>query len=216
MSVYGSTAGTELEDIIRKSEEGEANGAIIYQALALMAREQGYAEAAQVFSEIASMESHHSGFYAAMNARYPKDFWSLVDNIRQAEENADSRMPETIAKVRALGTKEALDAAEGMELIRSQERYHGEILKQLIERHKREERKDEASLTVNTACEASKAETTEENTGEQQKTGSDDSEVKVYVCRICGYEHVGSLDEEPDDYVCPLCHKGKEYFVEKE
>ena len=215
MSIYGATAGTELEDIIRKSEEGEANGAVIYQALALMAREQGCAEAAQVFSEIASMESHHSGFYAAMNARYPKDFWSLVDNIRQAEESADSRMPETIAKVRALGTKEALDAAEGMELIRSQERYHGEILKQLIERHQKEQSKDGRNNNGNASCEASKAETAEGNTVEKQKTGSDDSEIKVYVCRICGYEHVGSLDDEPDDYVCPLCHKGKDYFVEK-
>ncbi len=41
MSIYGATANTQLEDIIRKSEEGEANGAVIYQALALLAREQG-------------------------------------------------------------------------------------------------------------------------------------------------------------------------------
>lgn len=209
MSIYGATANTQLEDIIRKSEEGEANGAVIYQTLALLAREQGLTEEAQIFSEIANMESHHSGFYAAMNAKYPKDFWDIVKSIQQAEENADSRMPETIAKVRALGTEEAIAAAEGMELICSQERYHGEILKQLIARHERNQLQGEKNNCESGASIEDKVKSPEKN---EQK---DDSEVKVYVCKVCGYEHVGSLDDEPDDYVCPLCHKGKEYFVEK-
>ena len=215
MSIYGATAGTELEDIIRKSEEGEANGAVIYQALALMARELGLAEEAQIFSEIANMESHHSGFYAVMNAKYPQAFWDVVRSIQQAEENADSRMPQTIEKVRALGTPEALAAAEGMELISAQERYHGEILKQLIARHEREQNACEQSSNERSVNSSAMENSSMENTNEQQKTGSDDSEIKVYVCRICGYEHVGSLDDEPDDYVCPLCHKGKDYFEEK-
>lgn len=209
MSIYGATANTQLEDIIRKSEEGEANGAVIYQTLALLAREQGLTEEAQIFSEIANMESHHSDFYAAMNAKYPKDFWDIVKSIQQAEENADSRMPETIAKVRALGTEEAIAAAEGMELICSQERYHGEILKQLIARHERKLQQGKKNNCESSASIEDKVKSPEKN---EQK---DDSEVKVYVCKVCGYEHVGSLDDEPDDYVCPLCHKGKEYFVEK-
>ncbi|MBO6258758.1 MAG: hypothetical protein J6M93_05450 [Succinivibrio sp.] len=203
MSIYGATANTPLGEIIAKSEEGEANGAVIYQTLALLAREQGYAEEAQIFSEIANMESHHSGFYAAMNAKYPQDFWQIVKNIQQAEENADSRMPEIIEKVRALGTEEALAAAEGMEFICAQERYHGQILKQLIARHEQKAQRSEF-------CQDEKhsqppVEDRHENTG-----------VKVYVCKVCGYEYVGNLDDEPDDYVCPLCHKGKEVFVEKE
>lgn len=206
MSIHGATANTQLEDIIRKSEEGEANAAVIYQTLALLAREQGLTDEAQVFSEIANMESHHSGFYAAMNAKCPKDFWEIVKNIQKAEENADSRLPETIAKVRALGTEEALAAAEGMELICSQERYHGEILKQLIARHERNQQQGDKTDCENSAAAKSDVKNTEKK---------DDSEVKVYVCKVCGYEHVGSLDDEPDDYVCPLCHKGKEYFVEK-
>ncbi len=210
MSIYGATANTELEETIRKSEEGEALGAVIYQALALLAREQGFAEEAQIFSEIANMESHHSGFYAAMNAKYPQDFWALLKNMQQAEANADSRMPQTIEKVRALGTKEAVAAAEGMELICAQERYHSEMLKQLIARH---ERKTAEQNSSNLETEGiGLKEKTMENTADRKEK---DSEVKVYVCKVCGYEHVGSLDEEPDDYVCPLCHKGKEYFVEK-
>lgn len=210
MSIYGATANTELEDTIRKSEEGEALGAVIYQALALLAREQGFAEEAQIFSEIANMESHHSGFYAAMNAKYPQDFWGLLKNMQQAEANADSRMPQTIEKVRALGTKEAVAAAEGMELICAQERYHSEMLKQLIARHERRTAEQNSSNLETEGI--GLKEKTMENTADRKEK---DSEVKVYVCKVCGYEHVGCLDEEPDDYVCPLCHKGKEYFVEK-
>ncbi|MBQ7198341.1 MAG: rubrerythrin [Selenomonadaceae bacterium] len=38
---------------------------------------------------------------------------------------------------------------------------------------------------------------------------------KVYVCPLCGYEHIGDLNEEPDDWVCPLCGQPKSVFVEK-
>jgi rubrerythrin len=212
MSIYGATANTELEETIRKSEEGEALGAVIYQALALLAREQGFAEEAQIFSEIANMESHHSGFYAAMNAKYPQDFWALLKNMQQAEANADSRMPQTIEKVRALGTKEAVAAAEGMELICAQERYHSEMLKQLIARHERNAAGAGQNLSNSSSEGNALKEMSVDNTTDSKEKAS---EVKVYVCKVCGYEHVGSLDEEPDDYVCPLCHKGKEYFVEK-
>ncbi len=42
MSVYGATKDTELSKTIETSEQGEANGAVIYQALALIAREEGF------------------------------------------------------------------------------------------------------------------------------------------------------------------------------
>ena len=28
---------------------------------------------------------------------------------------------------------------------------------------------------------------------------------KVYVCPVCGYEHVGDINAEDDSYVCPIC-----------
>ncbi len=198
MSVYGATKDTELSKIIETSEQGEANGAVIYQALALIAREQGYAEEAEVFSEIANMEAMHAGFYAAMNAKYPQDFWELVKNIRNAEAAADGKMPAVIAKVRALGTKEALKAAEGMEFIREQENFHARILDKLIARH------EGMKMSENNEIK------------DEHAVRADNGGVKVYVCKVCGYEYVGNLDDEPDDYVCPLCHKGKEYFEVKE
>ena len=38
---------------------------------------------------------------------------------------------------------------------------------------------------------------------------------KVYVCQMCGYEHVGDIDAEPDGFVCPVCGQPKRAFKEK-
>lgn len=35
--------------------------------------------------------------------------------------------------------------------------------------------------------------------------------MKKYICRVCGYEHVGELDET---VVCPVCNLGAEFFKE--
>ncbi len=203
MSVYGATKGTDLEKIISDSEQGEANGTVMYQALAVIGREQGYAEEAELFSEMANMEAMHAGFYAAMNGKYPKDFFELLKVIQQAEEKADNKITENIKKVRALNTPEALSAAEGMEFISAQELFHANMLKMLIERH--EKSKENNSMETK--------ETQENNAVEEKKESSGP---KVYVCKVCGYEYIGDLDDEPDDYVCPLCKKGKEYFVEQQ
>ncbi len=208
MSIYGATKGTELEETISASEQGEANGAVVYQALAVIAREQGYSEEAEIFSEIANMEAMHAGFYAVMNGKYPKDFFDLVKNMQQIEAKADSKLSSYVEKVRALNTPEALKAAEGMELIIAQENFHSDILKKLIERHEKGESKMQA---VKSESWLDEKESDSKKTEEKNGSGT-----KVYVCKVCGYEYVGDLDDEPDDYVCPLCHKGKEYFVEKE
>jgi rubrerythrin len=39
---------------------------------------------------------------------------------------------------------------------------------------------------------------------------------KIYVCSVCGYEHVGDLDAEPDDFACPLCGQPKKVFKLKD
>ena len=202
MSIYAATKGTDLEEIISASEQGEANGAVIYQALALLAREGGYAEEAEIFTEIANMEAMHAGFYAIMNGKYPKDFWGIVKDICNLEMKADAKISKNIEKVRALGTPEAIKAAEGMEFINAQEAYHADILKKVIARHE------------NCGSDQSKDKTVQ--TTETEVSDKKDSGEKVYVCKVCGYEYVGNLEDEPDDYVCPICHKGKEVFEEKQ
>ena len=39
---------------------------------------------------------------------------------------------------------------------------------------------------------------------------------KVYVCPVCGYEHIGDIHDEADDYTCPLCGQPKAAFQEKQ
>ena len=38
---------------------------------------------------------------------------------------------------------------------------------------------------------------------------------KVYVCPLCGYEHIGDLSKEPENWTCPLCGQPKSAFKEK-
>ena len=42
MSIYGLTKGTELEQMVKAIMQAEANGTMMYYALARLAKEQGY------------------------------------------------------------------------------------------------------------------------------------------------------------------------------
>ena len=48
-----------------------------------------------------------------------------------------------------------------------------------------------------------------------QPKKADTTGKKVYVCPVCGYEHVGDISVEDDSYVCPLCGQPKSAFVLK-
>lgn len=48
-----------------------------------------------------------------------------------------------------------------------------------------------------------------------QPKAPDTAGQKVYVCPVCGYEHVGDINDEDDSYVCPLCGQPKSAFVLK-
>ena len=65
MSIYGKTKGTALEQIVEQAAKAESDGAMIYQFLARMAREQGLPDVAKKFYNIAMQESIHSGFFSA-------------------------------------------------------------------------------------------------------------------------------------------------------
>ena len=84
-SLHGLTKGTDLEKMTAMMAQAEARGAMMYYALANLAREQGLDDAAETFTEAANQEANHAGFYAMLNGVYPKDFWALVNGLAKAE-----------------------------------------------------------------------------------------------------------------------------------
>lgn len=61
-SINGITKGTELEKSVSEAAKAEANGVMIYYALARLAQEQGLNEVSKKFIWIANQEAVHAGF----------------------------------------------------------------------------------------------------------------------------------------------------------
>lgn len=132
MSLHGLTKGTELEKAVNIFMKAEANGSMLYEALARMAKEQGYIDAAETFQHIAHQEAVHSGFFAVLNGKYPQDFWQLVKGIQKAEAAADSSIQPIIQQFRAMGMNEA---ANELSVFAEQEKEHGVLLDNLLKKH---------------------------------------------------------------------------------
>ena len=62
MSIHGFAKGKEFEKIAAASAQGEANGVMMYYALARLAKEQGLDELEIVFKELGDQEAVHAGF----------------------------------------------------------------------------------------------------------------------------------------------------------
>lgn len=132
MSIYGLTKGTDLEKMMGALMKAESNGAMMYMALARVAKEQGYVDAAEVFQEIAMQESVHSGFFAVLNGKYPQDFWKLVAGIQKAEAGADKQLLPIVDKFNSLGMN---TAANELSAFIDQERNHGVMLEKLLNKY---------------------------------------------------------------------------------
>ena len=131
-SLHGSTKGTDLEKMTAMLAQAEAKGAMMYYALANLAREQGLGDAAAAFGEAADQEANHAGFYAMLNGMYPKDFWALVRGLAKAEAAGEGSVKKLAERFRAAG----LDAAAPeLERFAAQEAHHGELLKGLLDRY---------------------------------------------------------------------------------
>ena len=128
-SLHGLTKGTELEATMAAMAQGEANGVMMYYALARLAKEQGLNDAAATFSEAANQEAVHAGFYAVMNGRVPKDFWQFVAGVAKAETKGEASVKALADKVREAGLTAAADE---MEIFAKQEGHHGVILGELL------------------------------------------------------------------------------------
>lgn len=136
MSVNGLAKGTELEQMIKSAMQAEANGTMMYYALARLAKEQGMDDAAEAFVEIGNQEAGHAAFYAILNGKYPENFWDLVRSLQKAESNGDFQVKAMADKVRVVGLAEAADQ---IEVFAKEEGHHGKILAELLQKYSPEE-----------------------------------------------------------------------------
>ena len=171
MSIYGLTKGTELEQMVKMIMQAEANGTMMYYALARLAKEQGLDDAAEKFIEAANQEAVHAGFYANLNGRYPQDFWGLVRTVQKAEEAGEVKVMAMAAKMREAGFAEAADE---MEIFAKQEGHHGVMMQELLDKYQPEAPSQEGKeVYICPVC------------GFEHE-GSMDDEPDDYVCPLCG------------------------------
>ncbi len=171
MSLHGQTTGTPLAPIAAMMAQAEANGTMMYYALARLAKEQGLDDAAATFIQAANQEAVHAGFYAVVNGNIPKDFWGLVRGAMAAEFQGETTIRGMADKFRAAGLSEAADE---MEIFAKQEGHHGEMLKKLLEKEK-PELLDTAGKTIY-VCGVCGFE----------YVGDLDGEPEDYICPVCG------------------------------
>lgn len=171
MSLYNVAKGTPFEKIAEMLARGEAQGTMMYYALARLAKEQGYDDVAKDFIDAANQEAVHAGFYATLIGMYPQDFWSLVRGIMAAEYSGDKTIKGFADKFREAGLSEAADE---MEIFAKQEGHHGEALKKILEKYHPESLNTEGKKIYVCGCCGF------------EYIGDLDGEAEEYVCPVCG------------------------------
>ena len=134
-SIHGLTKGTDLQPAMEALAQGEANGTMMYYALARLAKEQGLNEVAQTFIESANQEAVHAGFYAVLSGKIQKDFWQFVAGVAKAEYSGKTKIKTLADMVRAAGLSAAADE---MEIFAEQEWHHGVVIEDLLKKYKPE------------------------------------------------------------------------------
>lgn len=169
-SLHGLAKGTDLEKMTAMMAQGEAKGAMMYYALANLAREQGLGDAANAFQEAANQEANHAGFYAILNGMYPQDFWALVRGLAKAETAGEDSMKKIAERFRAAGLEAA---APHLEVFAAQEAHHGEMLKELLDQYGKNVDTTGKKVYVCGVC-------------GYEYVGDLDAEPEDYVCPVCG------------------------------
>ena len=126
------TKGTDLEPATAALAQGEANGVMMYYALARLAKEQGLNEVANTFIESANQEAVHAGFYAVLSGKVQKDFWQFVAGVAKAEYSGKKKIKGLADMVRAAGLDKAADE---MEIFAEQEWHHGIVIENLLRKY---------------------------------------------------------------------------------
>ena len=132
-SLHGLTKGTELESTVKAVMQAEANGTMMYYALARLAKEQGLDEVAETFIESGNQEAVHAGFYATLNGKYPKDFWKFAETLMKGEYAGEAQVKALAEKIRAAGFTAAADE---MEIFAKQEGHHGAVIEEIIKKYR--------------------------------------------------------------------------------
>lgn len=171
MSLHGQAKGTKLEQIATMMAQAEANGTMMYYALARLAKEQGLDDVAEDFIEAANQEAVHAGFYATLVGKYPQDFWTLVRGIMAAEYSGDATVKRFADMFRAEGLAEAADE---MEIFAKQEGHHGDLMKKILEKHSPESLDTEGKKIYVCGCCGF------------EYVGDLDAEGEDFVCPVCG------------------------------
>lgn len=170
-SIYSKTKGTEMAGLVNRIMQAEVNGTMMYEALAMLADDQGIPEAADAFRKAAREEAVHAGFYALMNGKYPQDFWRLVKAVQKAEANGEAQVNAIAAQFRAAGLE---DAAQTAEIFAKQEGGHGVAPAQILEKYA--PKIDEATHMLIYVCPVCGYE----------YAGDITQEPDDYVCPLCG------------------------------
>ncbi len=171
-SLHGLTKGTELEEMVKTAMNAEANGTMMYYALARLAKEQGMDDVAETFIASANQEAVHAGFYATLNGRFPKDFWKLAETVMKAEYAGETQVKAMAEKVREAGFAAAADE---MEIFAKQEGHHGEVLKKILEKYKPKTDEDSGKkIYVCPVC-------------GYEYVGDINSEPDDWTCPLCGH-----------------------------
>lgn len=131
MSIFGVTKGTELEELIDKNGKAEEQGAGMYAALAIIAKERGLDEISEVLLKIALDEARHAGLYAVLNGHSNQDIINTLSRMSPLESAAEVRLYKLAENVSELVSKEAGDKIKALA---ADEGRHGEILKDLVEK----------------------------------------------------------------------------------
>lgn len=171
MSIFSIAKGTEFEDLARNLMQAEANGTMMYYALARLAKEQGYDDIAPIFIEAANQEAVHAGFYATLIGKYPQNFWSLVRGLEKAETNGEAQIQAIADKMRAAGLAEAADE---MEVFARQEGHHSVMMREILAKYPQFAEPAKAKKTyICPVC-------------GYEHEGDINEEPDDYVCPICG------------------------------
>ena len=83
-SLHGLTKGTELEPLMAAMAQGEANGTMMYYALARLAAEQGLDDAAKVFIESGESRGSSRGLLCHAQRSLPERFLAIRRGRRQS------------------------------------------------------------------------------------------------------------------------------------